>query len=114
MLVSVGLVADFSRGCAQPVIAHAFLLTHPTPRFANWLWYTSGQGVNHWSWRWFPLTPVAKALASCDGSSYGSRRTVRLRPRYLCEAAQTTLTLVVRRAGLDGVPRCNRRQAPHT
>jgi hypothetical protein len=32
MLVFVKLAADFSRGCVQPVIAHAFLLTHPHRR----------------------------------------------------------------------------------
>src|SRR5919112_4030427 len=114
MLAFLRLVADFSWGARARESATYFPRPAPTPRFANRLWYASGQGVNHWSWRWFPLTPVAKALASCDESSCGSRRTVRLRPRYLCEAAQTTLTLVVRRGGLDGVPRCNRRQAPHT
>src|SRR5215213_11039510 len=110
-------ILETGRGFFEVVCAAGYrvhISSDPPPQFANRLWYTSGQGVNHRFWRWFALTPVAKALASCDESSCGSRRTVRLRPRYLCEAAQTTLTLVVRRGGLDGVPRCNRRQVPHT
>jgi hypothetical protein len=38
MLVSVKGNAYFSRGRAYPVIAHTFLMSHPTAlRFANWL-----------------------------------------------------------------------------
>jgi hypothetical protein len=35
MLLSMEMVADFSAGCALPIIAHAFLLTPATSHFAN-------------------------------------------------------------------------------